>query len=130
MCSTFYYHGDAPLLQESAVHDTDESVQFSEHEDSLSFFYIHSTDRIRYTITTHTLYLIPYTPLFENEAKWVDLSTIDVRTDQWMIEDHAKIIKKAQRNLAKFDELEQGGKQQYAFNVTDVTKCIMYEYDP
>lgn len=61
-----------------------------------------------------------------NEKKWVNLDTIDVSTDAWMIEDHAKIIRKAKDNLPVFDALAEEEKHKYWFDINDRTTFQAY----
>jgi hypothetical protein len=50
------------------------------------------------------------------EKRWVDLETIDVSGDEWMLLDHAKIVNKAKEVLPVFDVLLLNEKECFKFS--------------
>jgi hypothetical protein len=54
-----------------------------------------------------------------NEKKWVDLDTLDVTTDAWMLEDHAKIVRKAKYNLSRFLSIPDEDKNKYRYKLVE-----------
>jgi ADP-ribose pyrophosphatase YjhB (NUDIX family) len=58
-------------------------------------------------------------PLGPSEKKWVDLETLDVSSDAWMMEDHCKIVVKAKESVVAFDEIPEEEKMKYLYNIHD-----------
>mmetsp|Transcript_17182 Transcript_17182/g.28742 ORF Transcript_17182/g.28742 Transcript_17182/m.28742 type:complete len:410 (+) Transcript_17182:141-1370(+) len=58
-------------------------------------------------------------PLGPSEKKWVDLDSLDVSSDAWMMEDHCKIVVKAKASVAAFDELAEEEKRKYLYDIDE-----------
>jgi len=52
-----------------------------------------------------------------NEKRWVELDTLDVTGDTWMIEDHAKLVRKAKIGLDQFGSLSEEDRQKFVFDI-------------
>ena len=65
-----------------------------------------------------------------SEKRWLELDSLDVSSDAWMIEDHSKIVLKAQASVAGFDLLSEEEKKQYLYNIdenSDSMTCYKHE---
>jgi hypothetical protein len=51
------------------------------------------------------------------EKRWVDLDSLDVSSDAWMIADHSKIVQQAKRSVVGFDLLPEEEKQRYLYSI-------------
>ena len=66
-----------------------------------------------------------------SEKRWVDLESLDVSSDAWMIEDHVKIVRKAKLCVANFDMIPEEEKSQYLYKVEENNSenMMCYVYD-
>lgn len=58
---------------------------------------------------------------------WVSLDKLDVTADEWMLDDHAKIIEKAKDSVTRFNELDDGTKQKFLFNTENPSETQMFD---
>lgn len=50
-----------------------------------------------------------------NEKKWLELKTIDVTGEAWMLPDHAKLVEESKKVLPVFNSLDQSDKDRFRF---------------
>lgn len=68
---------------------------------------------------------VEVSPLGPSEKKWVELESLDVSTDAWMIADHSNIVRKAKESVAGFDILLEEEKKKYLYNVDENSESML-----
>jgi len=63
------------------------------------------------------------------EKRWMDLDTLDVTSEAWMIEDHAKIVRSAKACLSSFDLENEETKQQFVYKIDEPNNMVCYVYE-